>query len=113
MNDNLNNHKIINTWYMTDEQIKNAKKIDKENGVSKNVGKFFLATAATLLAFPVGAITAAVIGQPILSALAAGAIIGTPAIYGMKTFFKLFKGGEKIREELYDKDPNEKSGKTK
>lgn len=109
MDDNLNSHKIIDTFYMTDEQIEKAKKIDKENSIIKNVKKFFLGCAATILLGVGGMIGAEFVASPLLASLITIVPPGISAILTMKTFLKVFKGGEEVRREVFNETPEENS----
>lgn len=99
-NNDLISHEYVDTFYMTDEQIERAKKINKETGATKGLKKFFLGCA-------IGAIGTPVLGLLALTTTSAiatyGAFIGTPivgAVIAMSGFFKAKKGGDKIRDDI-------------
>lgn len=103
------------TFYMTQEQQQKAKQAAKDNGFGKDILKFVLCTVLTLLSFPAGAFTAIHLGglfpRPILILLIF-LIIGTPAILGLRFFFRSWLSGGKISAEMDGVNNVNKQNKT-
>lgn len=109
----LNSHEYVDTFFMTDEQLKNAKRTSKENGTLKELKKFFVGCAVTTLSIGVAGLAALSISNPIISSAVLLGVPVTSAFLTMKSFFKAKRGGDEIRTNIANEYEDDLGGKRK